>query len=330
MSIPPVLVSAARLGWHWQWNQLMNGLAPADKEGNYIRPASNQLKAIIPSKQDLDNRSKDSLPHLIIGRSCPWAHRTWLVHKLRNLDQYLTIHVVDADHQGGRWKLDPPWLGCNSLIDLYKRCGSPPTHRATVPVLIDPDKTKDKSPLLLGNESAQLVEALNQWPSNKHAPDLAPIALKEEIENWQNILQYAVNDGVYRCGFARTQSAYDRASNELFSALEKVNQSLSSKGPWLCGEQITLADVRLFPTLIRWEMIYMPLFGCSQKPLWAFTKLWEWRQGLMRIPSIASTCDSSAWRKDYYGALFPLRPSHIIPSGPDLNQIVKANPPKHQ
>ena len=97
--------------------------------------------------------------------------------------------------------------------------------------------------------------------------------------------------------------------------------SLSQKGPWLCGEEMTIADIRLFPTLIRWEMIYLPLFGCSQEPLWAFPNLWEWRQKLFSIPSVAKTCDSKAWREDYFGALFPLRPSNIVPSGPNLTKI---------
>ena len=136
-----------------------------------------------------------------------------------------------------------------------------------------------------------------------------------------------VNDGVYRCGFARTQSAYEMSSNNLFDTLKKVNESLSKKGPWLCGKELTLADIRLFPTLIRWEMVYEPLFGCSKEPLWSFPFIWEWRQRLFAMKSISETCDSISWRKDYFGALFPLRPSNIVPCGPDLIKMVNAEPP---
>ena len=92
--------------------------------------------------------------------------------------------------------------------------------------------------------------------------------MKDDIDRWQSLLQPAVNDGVYRCGFARTQAAYDRAETDLFSALEQAEQALEDGRSWFCGDQLTLADVRLFPTLIRWELVYAPLFGCSRRPLW--------------------------------------------------------------
>ena len=110
----------------------------------------------------------------------------------------------------------------------------------------------------------------------------------------------------------------------------KINKSLTSKGPWLCGEKLTLADVRLFPTLIRWEMVYMPLFRCSKKPLLLFPKISEWRRRFFQIPEVINTCNSTSWRKDYFGALFPLRPSNIIPAGPELHTIVNAKSPKIQ
>ncbi len=328
MSIPPAIVSAARISWKWQWIQLMNGLAPADREGNYLRPPSQHKNAQVPQENDLKNLSTEQLPKLIIGRSCPWAHRTWIVHQLRGLDSRLKVLIAKADHNSGRWQLEPPWLGCNSLLDLYKHSGESPSHRATVPALIKPGLTKGERPQLLGNESAQLVEVLNLWPSSKtDAPDLSPLTLQDEINTWQNVLQPYVNDGVYRCGFARNQSSYDKASRELFQALEKANKSLSKKGPWLCGSKMTIADVRLFPTLIRWEMVYAPLFGCTYKPLWAFPRLWEWRKRFFSNPLVSKTCDSDAWRNDYFGALFPLRPSSIIPSGSNLSSIVNASTP---
>ncbi len=328
MSIPPVVVATARMGWKWQWNQLMNGLAPADKNGSYRRPPSQKQEARSPLPEELQTREADQLPRLIVGRSCPWAHRTWLVYKLCNLENSLRLVIAKADHKAGQWKIDPPWLGCNSLLALYRRCNTPPSHRATVPALIDPNFESKNFPKLLGNESAQLVEVLNQWPTNSNTADLYPPKLQEDIEKWQTLLQTSVNDGVYRCGFARNQAAYDKACVELFEAIKQVEQSLSRKGPWLCGEQLTLADIRLFPTLIRWEMVYMPLFGCSQQPLWAFPNLWEWRQRLFALPKVEETCDAVAWREDYFGALFPLNPSNLIPSGPDLFTMVNAIAPK--
>ena len=138
MSIPPIVVTTARSAWKWQWNQLMNGLAPSDKEGNYQRPSSQHRQAILPENDDLLSRSIDQRPRLIVGRSCPWAHRTWLVHQLRELDSSLSMLIAKADHRAGRWKIDPPWLGCKALLAIYKHCRTPPSHRATVPALIDP------------------------------------------------------------------------------------------------------------------------------------------------------------------------------------------------
>ncbi len=323
MSIPPIAVTAARKCWNWQWNQLMNGLAPSDNDGNYQRPTSQHQKAIALDEHAIRNRAKNNHPHLIIGRSCPWAHRTWLVYQLRGLSSSINLLIAKVDKKAGRWAIEPSWLGCNSLLGLYEKCGQPPSHRATVPVLIDPIYSSRKKPEIIGNESSQLIKVLNQWPTDSQiAPDLSPINLQEKISDWQVLLQNSVNDGVYRCGFARNQSAYDKACKELFQALGKIELSLSKEGPWLCGTKLTLADIQLFPTLIRWEMVYEPFFGCSKEPLWSFPNIWKWRQRFFSLPKVLETCDSIAWRNDYFGTLFPLRPSNIVPAGPDLVKIV--------
>ena len=124
MPIPPAIVAAARRTWQWQWNQLMNALAPADKVGNYLRPPSKHKNAIVLKEEELSTRTKEQRPLLIIGRSCPWAHRTWLIHELRGLQNNLNLLIAKSDHKTGRWMLDPPWLGCNSLLSLYLKCES--------------------------------------------------------------------------------------------------------------------------------------------------------------------------------------------------------------
>ena len=304
----------------------MNGLAPADAEGNYLRPPSDKQIAKLVDEKTLMNRPQDQLPTLIVGRSCPWAHRAWLVYELKGLHQFLNLRKAKPDLKGGRWKLDPPFMKSSSLLTIYKKCGSPPSHRATVPALIDPGDN-NTSATLLGNESAQLVETLNRWPNKNKNIDLAPSQHLKEIESWQNIFQDSLNNGVYKCGFARNQNAYDKASNELFESLNILENSLSKKGPWLCGDDLTIADIRIFPTLIRWESIYEPLFRCGKEPLWTFPHIWEWRKRLLSFPDVLKTCNSRLWRNDYYGALFPLQPSNIVPNGPHLEQIVNARIP---
>ncbi len=321
MAIPPALVKTARCGWSWQWQQLMGGLGPADSDGNYRRPAGDHPSAALPT-QPVEGRLAEHRCILILGRSCPWAHRTWLVHTVRQLGGSLNLLMAKADHQGGRWQLDPPWRNCNTLLELYRHCGASPSYRATVPVLVDPLERR-----ILGNESAQLVELLNRWPAAADAPDLEPEDLRSAISDWQKLLQTDVNDGVYRCGFARTQAAYDRAEAALYNALEQVEHSLGSHGPWLCGDRLTLADLRLFPTLIRWETVYAPLFGCSRQPLWQLPNIWRWRQQLLALPGVLATCDAKAWRHDYFGALFPLNPGGIVPAGPELSTLVNSGVP---
>ena len=175
-------------------------------------------------------------------------------------------------------------------------------------------------------ESARLIELLNDWPAPAGAPNLQSQAAKTACDQWRQLFQGAVNDGVYRCGFARSQAAYDRAETELFAALAEAETALAGGGPWLCGAELTLADLQLFATLIRWELVYAPLFGCSRQPLWQLGQLWAWRARLFALPGVAASCDGEAWRRDYFGALFPLNPSGIVPAGPDLARLVQAIP----
>ena len=140
--------------------------------------------------------------------------------------------------------------------------------------------------------------------------------------DWQNLIQENINNGVYKCGFARNQIAYEKASKDLFSALNNVEQYLQSNGPWLCGESLSIADIRLFPTLIRWESIYEPLFKCSKKPLASYPNIIKWRKTIFNLYNVKNTCDADAWRKDYFGALFPLNPSCITPKGESIVDIV--------
>jgi len=316
MAIPPAVVSAARQGWRWQWLQLMGGLGPADASGNYTRP-----KGAFPHKPALPPSAEQAHGHvLIVGRSCPWAHRAWLVWQLRQLQGSIDLLVVEPDPEAGRWRFQEPFLGCNTLQELYRHAGAPADQRATVPVLVN----RHSGAVVVG-ESARLMELLNDWSAPAGSPNLEPEPLRERINQWRQQFQDAVNDGVYRCGFARNQAAYDRAEAQLFETLAAAEASLvrPGAGPWLCGEALTLADVQLFPTLIRLELVYGPLFGVSRQPLWQFPALWSWRQRFFALPGVASTCCDQAWRTDYFGALFPLHPSGIVPAGPALATLVQ-------
>jgi putative glutathione S-transferase len=262
---------------------------------------------------------------LIVGRSCPWAHRTWITWTLRHLAGPVEVLVVEPDPAAGRWRFREPFEGCATLQELYRRSGAPAGLRATVPALWSRSRGA-----ILCNESARLIELLNRWPA-PGAPDLEPEEHRPAIRHWRQRLQEEVNDGVYRCGFARNQAAYDEAEAALFRALEDLEEALGERQRrgegWLCGEGPTLADVVLFPTLIRLELVYAPLFGCSRRPLRQLPALWRWRARFYGLEGVADTCFADAWRTDYFGSLFPLHPSGIVPAGPDLATLVLADPP---
>ncbi len=322
MAIPPIFVKAARQVWNFEWEILMNGLAPSDSKGNYKRPINLQKQIRIPTKEDLKNRSSNQMPGLIIGKSCPWAHRAWIIYEIKGLKKSINLHIAQVDNAGGRWILDPPIKGCKSLEELYRKCGNYQSKRATLPMLFDPGNEPESKPRLINNESSELVEILNKWPIYNQDIDLNPSKSKKQIINWQNLIQENINNGVYKCGFARNQKAYEKASKDLFSALNIIEEHLHSNGPWLCGKNLTIADIRLFPTLIRWEAIYFPLFKCSNKPIRSFPNIVKWRKKIFNMYNIQKTCDVDAWRKDYFGALFPINPSSIIPKGEDIKTIV--------
>jgi putative glutathione S-transferase len=322
MAPPAPLVRAVRHWWHCQWRQLMGGLGPADAAGRYRRPVGAFMeRPPLPGDAALAGGHT-----LIVGRSCPWAHRTRLVWTLRQLAGTINLVLVEPDPQAGRWRFAEPFAGCTTLAELYRSSGATPGTRATVPVLWSHAEGR-----ILGNESARLIELLDAWPAPPQAPRLWPEQNRSGIERWRERLQDSVNDGVYRCGFARNQAAYDEAEATLFGTLESVEASLASRPGgtgWLCGgSQPSLADVVLFPTLIRWEMVYAPLFGCSRLPLWQLPALWHWRARFLALPGVADTCSAEDWRRDYFGSLFPLHPSGIVPAGPDLATLVSAPPP---
>lgn len=321
MPIPPAVVSISRQLWHGQWLVLMNGLAPADERGSFQRRPSRFRETLLGSGQD------QGIPRhvLVIGQSCPWAHRTWLVRQLKDLATVIDIALVRPNSATGRWVFREPFEGFQQLSQLYRHSGAGPGGgRATVPVLWDRYEGR-----IINNESADIIEQLDSLPPgpNAVAATLRPSDLIPSIRTWSPWLQDDVNDGVYRCGFARTQEAYERALGDLFAGLDAVEQALADGRPWICGESLTMVDVRLFPTMARWEAAYQDLFGCGLRPLWSFPFLWAWRRRFYHLPNVAATCPSETWRQDYFGSLFPLNPSGLVPKAPSLASLLDLNPP---
>ena len=150
------------------------------------------------------------------------------------------------------------------------------------------------------------------------------LTIKDCNQKFLDLIDQSINDGVYQCGFARNQTAYEKATNKLFAAINEIENLLQkNKGDWIFGEELTYADIYLFPTLIRWELIYSKLFKCTEQELSKFEKVIEWRLKFFKLPNVNRTCLENEWKKDYYKALFPLNPNQVIPVLPSLEEIMR-------
>ncbi|NJO19273.1 MAG: glutathione S-transferase family protein, partial [Spirulinaceae cyanobacterium RM2_2_10] len=285
--------------------------------GAYVRPES-QFREVIKAEAEAKFTAEAGRYYLIAGLGCPWAHRTLVVRALKGLSESIPLVVVSPSSKQGVWVFDQPFEQCQTLPQLYQTARSLYSGRSTVPVLWD-SQTRQ----IVNNESAEIIVILNQaFNSLAQRPelDLYPEALRPQVDEWNNKIYHAVNNGVYRCGFAQAQSAYNQAVAELFEALDLIDRRLASQR-YLCGSQLTLADIRLFTTLFRFDVVYYSLFKCSSRRLQDYASLGPYLRDLYQLPGVAETCDLEAVKRDYYGNLFPLNPGGIIPDGPDIADL---------
>ncbi len=302
---------------------MMSQLAPPNREGEYQRPQSEFRDRITVGGKypPAANRYR-----LYVGWSCPWAHRAIVVRALKGLEGAIDMCILEADANAGGWVFPDSDDDCHTLRDLYRVAKPGYVGRATVPLLWD---MQTKS--IVNNESAEIIEILNsefnefatRWQSLSSGAstlDLAPIELQGSIDDWNEIVYEKVNNGVYRCGFAQTQTAYDRAHTELFDTLDRIDNLLTTQS-YLCGDLPTLADVRLFTTLIRFDLVYYTLFKCNRRRIQDYAHLRVYLQDFYHLAGISATCNFPAILQDYYGNLFPLNPGGIIPKLPDLTYL---------
>nr|KYP74131.1 Uncharacterized protein yqjG [Cajanus cajan] len=324
-SLPPgLLVTTVRATWNSTWRLMMSQLAPSDSSGGYTRP---------PSKFRFSGNPSPGSLHLYVGLACPWAHRTLIVRALKGLEEAVPVSVaspgldgswefkrVDADGIGIGIGIGPGLdkaNGCRTLKEVYGLRRGGYDGRSTVPMLWD-KVSKD----VVCNESYDIIHlfnsSLNSVAGNPDL-DLSPPELKEKIEEWYRVIYPNVNNGVYRCGFAQSQEAYDRAVNDLFCTLDKLEDHLASSR-YLCGDTLTLVDVCLFTTLIRFDLAYNVLFKCTKKKLYEYPNLHAYMRDIYQIPKVAGTCNFTEIMDGYYKLLFPLNPGGIRPVMPCTSQ----------
>jgi putative glutathione S-transferase len=321
-SLPAQLV--IKLGkWFWTtlWHQMMSKLAPRNPKGEYIRPAS-QFRHSISTEADNPYQPQTGRYRLYVGLGCPWAHRTLVVRALKGLETAIAVSVVVPSSDEGIWRFEQEEEGCLTLPELYALAQPGYQGRSTVPVLWD-SQTKT----IVNNESSEIIVLLNsqfnEWATHPTL-DLYPELLKAHIDHWNEKIYATVNNGVYRCGFAQTQEAYEQACHELFATLDEIDRVLETRR-YLCGDQVTLADVRLFTTLFRFDTVYYGLFKCNRQRISDYKQLGNYLRDLYQLPGVANTCNLEQVKRDYYGNLFPLNPGGIIPIGPDLSNLLEAH-----
>ena len=251
--------------------------------------------------------------HLYAAWNCPWAHRTLLARVILGLEEAISVSYARPRRTDQGWVYDAEGafadacLGVTALHQVYARQKPKYTGRLTVPVLWD-----RKTEQIVSNESADIVRMLGAFGQG---PDLWPAGATPEVEAWNSLIYRTVNNGVYRAGFARTQEAYDVAVVELFETLDKIETQLAET-PFLVGERFSEADLRLFPTLARFDVAYHYAFKCNLKRLVDYPNLWAYARRIYAMPGVAGTVDFDLYKQGYFSPSELRNPLGIVPKGP--------------
>ena len=258
--------------------------------------------------------------HLYAAWNCPWAHRALLMRVEKGLEAAISVSYARPRRTPDGWAFDADGSyadqlkGVSALHEVYAQDAVPYTGRVTVPLLWD--KVADRA---VSNESADIVRMFNDaFAYDFGGPDLAPEELREEMDAWNARIYAQVNNGVYRAGFARTQAAYDEAVHELFAALDEIEAHLTGRD-WLCGDRYTEADLRLFPTLARFDVAYHYAFKCNIRRLIDYPSLWEYARAIYHRPGVAGTVAFDIYKQGYFSPSELRNPLGIVPAGPEID-----------
>lgn len=259
--------------------------------------------------------------HLYVSDACPWAHRTVIFRALKKLESIISISYVEAEMLDDGWTFSEDGKYKDDLFDfryvyeLYQKADENFTGQITVPILWD-----KKLNTIVNNESSEIIRMLNSAFNELTdvKTDFYPEALQGEINRVNQPIYDNINNGVYRCGFATTQAAYEKAFDRLFNELENVEKILS-KQRYLTGEQMTEADWRLFTTLVRFDAVYVGHFKCNLKRIIDYPNLSNFCRELYQVPGIAETVDIDYIKRHYYFSHTSVNPTQIIPKGPALD-----------
>jgi putative glutathione S-transferase len=291
------------------------------KDGRFVR-ADTQFRDQITADGSSGFKAEKERYHLYISLACPWAHRTLIYRHLKGLEDAISISVVDPFMADQGWAfgdsegcIADPLFGAGHMHEIYTQARNDYSGRVTVPVLWDRERAT-----IVNNESSEIIRMLNSEFAAL-APDTSdycPDELLGEIDAVNERVYNDINNGVYRNGFAATQQAYEEAFDQLFAALDWVEERLRTRR-YLCGAQLTEADWRLFPTLVRFDCVYLGHFKCNLRRIEDYPFLSNYLRELYQIPGIAELCNFRHIKEHYYRSHESINPTRIVPRGPEMN-----------
>lgn len=301
--------------WHDQWYDTR------DTGGRFERPRT-VFRGRVTADGASGHRAEPGRYHLYVSLACPWAHRTLVYRRLKKLTDVISVSVVDPfmGEQGWMFSEGPGCVpdtvnGARYLHEVYTRAKADYTGRVTVPVLWDKARRT-----IVNNESSEIIRMLdtefNEW--GDASLDFYPEDLRGVIDETNAFVYDHVNNGVYRCGFATTQRAYDEAFDALFAALDALEARLAAQR-YLAGARLTEADWRLFTTLVRFDAVYHGHFKCNLRRVTDYPQLSNYVRELYQVPGVAETVDLDHIKQHYYRSHATINPTRIVPRGPALD-----------
>ncbi|MEI2605024.1 glutathione S-transferase C-terminal domain-containing protein [Erwinia aphidicola] len=303
-----------------KWTAEWHPVQATDEKGGFVRQTSS-FRHWVSADGSTAFAAEPDRYHLYVALICPWASRTLIARRLKGLEAVVSVSVVEPQLTDEGWHFgDFPGADRDTLNhadylhQLYTRADDSFTGRATVPVLWD-----KKTATIVSNESADIVRMFNSGFGALATGiiDLYPAALRSEIDLLNAEIYPRLNNGVYRAGFATTQESYLEAYHDVFGMLDELESRLQHGGPYLLGSALTEADIRLFVTLIRFDVAYHGLFKCNQRQLRSYPALDGYLQRMLALPGVRDTVNIDHIKHGYY-SIKALNPNGIVPAGPDM------------
>jgi putative glutathione S-transferase len=292
------------------------------QDGRFVRPHT-RFRNWITSDGSPGPSGEGGFPaargryHLYVALSCPWAHRTVIFRRLKELAEVISMSVVEPIQRDIGWEFATPDTanGRQNLAEIYLLADPHFSGRVTVPTLWDKERAT-----IVNNESAEIIRMFNS-ALDAFTPvktDYYPEALRAEIDRINARVYENVNNGVYRAGFATAQAAYEEAFRGVFTVLDEIEQRLAGQR-YVAGSRLTEADWRLFTTLIRFDAVYYSHFKCNLRRIVDYPNLSNYLRDLYQVPGVAETVNMDHIKRHYYGSQRKVNPTGIVPLGPLLD-----------